>query len=157
VEEIWSMDVKSNVIYVARANDVTCMEIEYKPTSVPGETAFVIMGSFPGRGPICIVKDHFVYCTGDDFNMLIKENKSGHKHVAMLEGHTKIINYITHVDNLIYSGGYDGQVKLWDDTALKCVATGTTANQAVFSLAVGDGGIIYAGLAGGNIVQMKKQ
>ncbi|XP_037084156.1 F-box/WD repeat-containing protein 11-like [Pollicipes pollicipes] len=157
VEEVWSMAFANNIIYTARSNDVTCTEIGFKEMDVAGETKFVILDTFEGRGPLCIANDKILYCSREGTKILVKENRSGHKDVAQLEGHSKIINAMVVVDNMIYSSGYDGLVKMWDAGSFKQTATGTTVNNPVHSLAVGDDGAIFAGLGGGNIVQMRRQ
>lgn len=157
VEEVWSMDMARDIIYTARSNDVTCTQIGFKAMSVPGETKFIILDTFEGRGPMCIADDKIVYTNREGTVLLVKENKSGHPHVNNMCGHEKIINALIYTDNLIYSAGYDGMVKIWDATTYKPLASGTTVGNPVFSLGVGDAGEVYAGLGNGSIIKMVRQ
>ncbi|KAF0304153.1 Myosin heavy chain kinase B [Amphibalanus amphitrite] len=157
VEEVWSMDMARDIIYTARCNDVTCTQIGFKEMSVPGETKFIILDTFEGRGPMCIAGEHIIYTNREGTVLLVKENKPGHKHVNNMTGHEKIINALIYTDNLVYSAGYDGMVKIWDGTTYKPVASGTTVGNPVFSLGVGDNGEVYAGLNDGSIIKMVRQ
>lgn len=156
VEEVWSLAISGNIAFTARASDVTVTEVEYKPMDVPGETKFIVLDSFPGRGPLLLIQDKIVYCDREAMHIHLRENKSGHKELAKLEGHNKIITCMTQKDNAFYSTGWDGKVNMWDPAAMKLIASGTTVNIPAFSLAVGDDGAVYVGLADGNIVKMEK-
>ena len=46
--------------------------------------------------------------------------------MLQFQGHEKIINAMIYTDNLVYTAGYDGMVKIWDGTTFKPVASGTT-------------------------------
>ena len=50
--------------------------------SVPGETKFIILDTFEGRGPMCIAGENIIYTNREGITSLVKENKSGHKHVG---------------------------------------------------------------------------
>ena len=48
---------------------------------MPGETKFIILDTFEGRGPMCIAGENLVYTNREGTVLLVKENKPGHKHV----------------------------------------------------------------------------
>ena len=49
-------------------------------------------------------------------------------HHDMPQGHNKIITAMEAKGNLLYTGGYDNCVKVWDVPAKKLIASGTTVS-----------------------------
>jgi len=160
VEEVWDIAVAGNICFTVRDKDVTVTDIMFRDTgesSNEGETKFVVMSSFEGRPPLALAGDTLCHCDRPGTVIHLRANEAGDTDLGKLEGHTKIITSMVTRGNLLYSAGYDNTVKAWDVSAKKLVATGTTVNSVVHSLAVGEDGSVFAGLDNGFIVKMVKQ
>lgn len=160
VEEVWDIAMTGDICFTVRDKDITCTEIKFQE-NLDGDTKFMILTSFEGRPPLALVGDALCYCNRPGMTIKLRSKAKGHAELGELQvgngqGHNKIITAMEAKGNLLYSGGYDNCVKVWDVAAKKLIASGTTVSSAVQSLAVGDDGSVFAGLVGGYVIKMKQ-
>ncbi|XP_043211326.1 myosin heavy chain kinase B-like isoform X1 [Amphibalanus amphitrite] len=161
VEEVWDIAVAGDICFTVRDKDITCSEIKFQE-NVDGDTKFVILTSFEGRPPLALVGNTICYCNRPGMTIKLRSTEKGHAEQGELQaekgqGHHKIITAMEARGTLLYTGGYDNTVKIWDVPSKKLIASGTTVSSSVQSLTVGDDGSIYAGLMGGYVIKMQKQ
>ncbi|XP_059472094.1 myosin heavy chain kinase B [Neocloeon triangulifer] len=117
-EEIWDLAVDSEgLVYTARDRDITAWFLKENSSFTQSKA------TLPGRAPICIVNDNLYYTSRDGMTIeSVGTAKKKFEKVAVLKGHDKIVNCMTHSDKYLFTAGWDNHVRVWDLQTHKCFA-----------------------------------
>ncbi|XP_045620289.1 myosin heavy chain kinase B isoform X2 [Procambarus clarkii] len=150
VEEVWDLHAQDDLLYTVRDRGVTI-------TQTKGETnKFTVTKSLDGRAPLCVVGNHLSFPDTSGLSICVHDNTFGsYKLRGQLQGHEMIITALAGwgPDRLV-SSGWDNQVRLWDLSALKGLASCALPG-CPNGLACSQDGCVFAAGAEGFLCKMK--
>ncbi|CAG9818404.1 unnamed protein product [Phaedon cochleariae] len=157
--------IKDMVVYKHLIFTVKDLDLIISDVKLDGEKLqFGTKNSFMGRAPVTIVGDkYFSFISREGMDILLHENNSDShfKLVTKVQGaHEKIINALAGAKwqekNLIFSGGWDKQLKRWNVEADEMKPDSSCDLEIVINaIAIGDQGEVYVGGGDGHLVRVE--